>query len=752
MSLRKSLRPRWEAAGLYLFTAILSLLLLFSILGLKREAVRLPFTYQGDAMFYHVLIKGMIDHGWFLENPNLAAPEALNLRDVPSTDNNLYYVLLKLIALVKPMYPQVLNAFFLLGFPLTAISALYVLRHFGVSDLVAVFAALVYAFLPYHFIRGQHHLFLSAYYFVPPMIMIVLWIGRGEWTLADWRSKKGLFSLLVCLLVASTGYYYAFFACFFLLAAGITAALATRRASGLLTAAALTAVIFTGVAVNFLPSVSRFSSQGGVHFVRRIAGEADDYGLRFAQLVMPVRWHRARPLSELKEDYNMRLMINENDDASLGFIGSFGFIGLLVWFLFRKPSVRGMNEAGPAGLLNHLSLHTLAALLLGTIGGIGSLVAFFGLPQVRAYNRISIFIAFFALLAAALWMDGWARKFLRTTSRMVVFGAALGLLLSIGMLDQISPHYLPDYRKAEDEFMSDDVFVKQIESLVPPGAMIFQLPVVSFPENPRVNRLLDYDLARGYLHSKTLRWTYGAIKGRDADVWQRMVAARPVREMIETLAWSGFSGIYIDRFGFADSAASIESELRQRLGARPLRSPNERLLFFDLTGYRNQIMASVAEKERVERQQAALYPVMALWQSGFQDQEGSVSDNWRWCGAEGEMKIINPTGRPQQVKLEMFLSADNGGELSMESAFFNERFRLDRWGKLYEKTFVVPPGRHPVRFRCDAERVLPPNDFRELVFRVRNFNLAAVGGLPMQDQAGQPQREAILAGSAAAEK
>ncbi len=726
LSSPRSRQAIWRSVGVYLFTAAFSMLMLFTVMGFKREAVRMPFTYQGDTMFYHLLVKGMIDHGWFLDNPSLAAPGALDLRDVPSSDNNFYFVLLKLISLIKPIYPQVLNAFFLLSFPLVAVCTLFVLRRFGVSTPVAVFASLIYAFLPYHFTRGQHHLFLSAYYFVPLVVMIALWICRDE---LSWRSPRLILSLLVCLLVGSTGYYYAFFGCFFLLVAGVVAAMRLKSLRAMLLPAGLVALIFASVAINFGPSITRFSDQGDVHFVRRLSGEADVYSLRIAQLLLPVRSHRLEPLSDLKVDYNMRPLINENDDASLGVIGSLGFLGLLWWLLFRKPDVGRLNTEGRAGLLNHLSLMTGAALLLGTIGGLGSLVAFFGLPQVRAYNRISIFIAFFSIFAVALWLDGWAERRLQSNWKQAAFGAALGLLLALGLLDQISPRLLPDYRRAEDEFMSDEVFVKKIEAVLPPGAMVFQLPIVSFPENPKVHKLNDYDLVRGYLHSshlRHLRWTYGAIKGRESDVWQRMVAAKPTNELVETLAWAGFGGIYLDRFGFQDNGEKIERDLAELLGTAPLISPNDRLVFFDLRAYEQKLVAATPDAERAAKRESALHPVIAVWQAGFSDQEGTLTDYWRWCGADGQMQIVNRTGRDQPLNLEVTLSADHGGTVTMESRFFNESVRVDWKGQRFAKAITVPPGEHTVKFHSDARRVLPPNDFRDLVFRARNFKLTPV--------------------------
>ena len=728
-------RSQMKTLAGYAVALALCFVMLVWAMDLRRAHFRIPFTYQGDAMFYHLVVKGVIDHGWFLDNPSLAAPGNLDLRDVPSSDNNFYFALVKLFSLGASHYPLVLNFFFLLGFPLTVMAALFALRQFNVSWGVAVFASLLYTFLPFHFARGQHHLFLSAYYFVPLAVMVVLWICRDDLSLIDeatgrlrvnWRDPKLIFSALIFIFIGSSGYYYAFFACFFLLVGGMLVALRRKDARALLLPLCLIALTFGAVAVNLLPSITRFSDQGSVHFVRRLAGEADVYGLRIAQLVLPVRWHRLEWLSDVKVDYNMRPLINENDDASLGVVGALGFLGLLWWLFFHKPEIGQLNAEGAPGLFNHLSLLTGAALLLGVIGGFGTLVAFFGLPQVRAYNRISIFIALFALFAVALWLDEFSRRFAQSKGRGLAFHAVLALILILAALDQISPRFRPDYQRLTDEYMSDEVFVKKIEAALPAGAMIFQLPVMSFPENPKVHRMSDYDLARGFLHSQRLRWSYGTIKGREGDVWLRGVAAKSAQEMAETLAWAGFSGIYLDRFGYQDNEAKIESELSNVLSAAPLISPNERLVFFDLTAYQQKLKEQHPQAEWEARREAARHPIIAVWQTGFSDLEFGQGRSWYWCGAEGQMTLVNSSSIEKQVKLEMLLAADNGGTVEVASPFFTEKLKVDWKGQQVSRTFALPPGEHAIRFACDARRVLPPNDFRELVFRVINFEVTPI--------------------------
>jgi phosphoglycerol transferase len=94
--------------------------------------------------------------------------------------------------------------------------------------------------------------------------------------------------------------------------------------------------------------------------------------------------------------------------------------------------------------------------------------------------------------------------------------------------------------------------------------------------------MADYDLMRGYLHSDDLRWSYGFMKGRPGDP-SPALAELPTEQMARDVAAAGFSGIYIDRFGYDDNAASLERELTAATGEQPLVSPNGRLSFFELS-------------------------------------------------------------------------------------------------------------------------------------------------------------------------
>ncbi|MDX2034383.1 MAG: hypothetical protein SF339_27155 [Blastocatellia bacterium] len=707
---------------LLLFALALCAGILVCTLKLWQADLRVPLVYYGEAKYNALLIKTVMDHGWHLRNPSMGMPDGLDLRDVPMSDNNLHIAAIKLLGLFSTRYGRVLNLFFLLTFPLVTASALYVLRHFGVSRLSAVFAALLYTFLPYHFVRGEHHLFLAAYFTVPLAVMMVLWVAAGA---VAPRSRKMAASVGICLVLGATGTYYAFFTCFFLLVAGGLAAAQHRRLRLLAMPCVLVAILFGGLVINLLPSILYLRERGDTPVVQRQTYEAEIYALRIGQLLLPVSGHRLFPFAAVKAAFNQRVFINENDDATLGAIGSIGFLSLFGWLLFRKPEHERIDEDGTGGALSRLSILNLAALLLGTFGGVGALVALLVTTKIRAYNRLSVFIAFFSLMGLALLLDRFARRHITTPARRMGFAATLAVALALGLLDQTTPAFVPEYAKIIREFNSDAAFMRQIQSTMPSKSMIFQLPFVPFPEYPKVGNMYDYDHARGILHTQGLQWSYGAMKGREGEIWQRQTSAQPTPEMLETIALSGFQGLYLNRNGYRDNPSSVENELTAALGKPRFVSEDGKLLFFDLRGFEAQLRGKYAADWEARRENA-MHPLITLWTEGFSDQEGPPDNSFRWSRAEGELRVTNGAPRARRVRIELAVQTENDANLWISGPLWNESFRTNAQPTRIERELTIPPGTHAIRFRSDGRRVIAPGDFRTLIFKVSRFRMTPV--------------------------
>ena len=134
-------------------TVIGGLLLPVLLLRLWDADLAVPLSAAGDGPQTQMFAQGVIEAGWFLRNDRLGMPGGQELYDFPMADH-LHFASIKVIGLAFPDAALAVNLFYLLTFPLVALTALYFLRQLGVGYPVAVVAALLYCCLPCHFLRG----------------------------------------------------------------------------------------------------------------------------------------------------------------------------------------------------------------------------------------------------------------------------------------------------------------------------------------------------------------------------------------------------------------------------------------------------------------------------------------------------------------------------------------------------------------------------------------------------------------------
>src|ERR1041385_5528156 len=145
-------------------------LLTWWLLNLRHAALRQPLNYLGGDEFPIAMwVKQMQETGWVLYNPRLGMPVPPEILNYPMPDAFNFFVLKCIGMIVKP-YGLVMNIFFLAGFPLTFLASTYVLHRLRIGLLTAIFVSLLYSFLPFHFMRAESHMNLSAYYTVPLII------------------------------------------------------------------------------------------------------------------------------------------------------------------------------------------------------------------------------------------------------------------------------------------------------------------------------------------------------------------------------------------------------------------------------------------------------------------------------------------------------------------------------------------------------------------------------------------------------
>jgi phosphoglycerol transferase len=118
-----------------------------------------------------------------------------------------------------------------------------------------------------------------------------------------------------------------------------------------------------------------------------------------------------------------------------------------------------------------------------------------------------------------------------------------------------------------------------------------------------------YEPLRGYLHSTSLRWSYGATKGRPSD-WSAQLAAQPLSYVVAAVAASGFDGLWVDPAGFEPAkAGQIERALRAQLHQAPLTSRDGDLWFFDLRPYEARLAQTHPRAQLAALRTRTLHPL-----------------------------------------------------------------------------------------------------------------------------------------------
>jgi phosphoglycerol transferase len=685
--------------------------------------VPLRYTQVDDTKFYFMLVKGILDHGWYQTNANLGAPFGQQLYDFPQGADNLNFLIIKVLGLFTSNWAEVTNLFFLATFPLTGLAAYYAFRSLDVSPAPATVCSVLFALLPYHFYRHESQVLLSAYYSVPVACYLFIALVTGKPVLARrsrpgprmlaWCSGRSGLTVAGCVVIGSAGLYYAGFALVLTAAATIVAVVGGRGRRALVSGVVLCLAVGATLAFNLAPSIAYGSEHGSNTQIARTPIESEQLGLRLSNLLLPVQGDRIPGLSKVSGDYAAATSPGycESCNETLGVVGASGFVVLCLVGLAALVGVAGVTGAGRLAWqarFRPAALGVAVAFGIGTIGGLSSLIAYFVTPDLRAWNRLSLFIAFFSLLAVGMLLDGARRRLRERAKARRAAGrsaarpgrrAALGwaailiVVLGIGGADETSNFYLVSYAASAREYHSDQAFGRRIEADLPRGSSILELPYVPFPEGYHVAGVptvassgfsTSYELLRPYLNTTGLDFSFAAVKGRP-DNWESALSAKPLNLAIAGAAAAGFSGVYVDPRGYGTSSARVAEWLHQLLGVEPLISSLDDAWFFDLRPYRRKLEAVGTPAAIARLRQATLYPLQAT------------------CGpGPAELELTNPTSTPARAAFSATLENGVDGSVAVAISFpggATERRTISSSQPTYlARRVVVPPGTSRVTF------------------------------------------------------
>lgn len=561
----------------YLFCLILMLILLGAFSGLSYFSFTSPLFYAYDGVFSLSLVKGILENHSIWINPYLGFHNGYIGYDFPMTES-FHFLLIMLLGLIFGHDPIVItNLFYLLSFVLAAWSSLWVLRYYKISYPLALAGAMIFTLLPYHFYRSTMHLFLSSYFTIPLWCALITTIYQnGKLQLHRNNMLNIILVLLLSYILSATGVYYTFFGCFFLICVAVIA-WSEKRSSGAIVSLVMVALMVLFIIIQLAPAIL-YHSQYGVNpsAALRSPVQTEIYGLRIAHLLLPPEYDRINFLANITNRYNQIFIsgLNESIYSHLGLISSVGFILLLLMIFIPRKFPDEIQ-------LKLISKLNLVAVLFATTSGFAVLFSFFVTDMIRSVNRISVFIAFFAIFMVLYLLQLIIHKY--KIKSIAAWLIAL-VLAYIAAVDQIDPHAF-DNRGVINTIISDKQFVNQIEPLLPKNAAIFQLPYMDFPE-PQIipGAMGTYEPMSLYLYSQDIHWSYGATRGRAVDSWNKATAELPVKAMLVKLKSAGYNGLIVDLNGYPDKGQKITQELNIELDGDKFTSLDKHYVFYSLVG------------------------------------------------------------------------------------------------------------------------------------------------------------------------
>ena len=695
-------------------------------LRLWHADINVPIRIGGDSTQVLGYVQNMIESGTPLSGPRLNAPFGQQYLGFPLGPDLINFAMLRAISLVAGGAAATVTLFFLLTFPLVAVAAYWALRGLGIGRPVAYFAAVVYAVVPFHFLQGTGHLFLSSYFAVPIAAYVLVKTAQGRSLFVrrprNWRLVG---YAVLAVVVATTGIYYAAFTLLLILPAAVLGWLRTRSARVLASAAAIAALIVVVLGLTLLPGFLDTMHNGpNADFPIRGAAETGFHQLRPTNLVIPVADHYFPPFASLAADYTRTFPNSGENGNSAGLVASAGLallvlvvLGSLVGAFTRRRLWRQEKTVGALALV---------CVLIGRTGGFSSMFALLVTPEIRAWGRIQTFVVFLAVVAVGLALT-LAWRFLRRTKwrNAVVVVLLFGVVFTA--VDQTGRAIIPDYPGIQSTYAADGTFTRQVEAALPPGAAVYQAPYRPYPEAVPVNDLPDYEPLRPYLQSSSLRFSYGGEKGRESG-WQVFVFDREPEQVLPLLCLAQFSAVWGDRASYGSAtAASGTSDLGAALAISPMVDATDRYEVFDLRPYCATFQAGLDVATLARLQDQILRPIWYDWDKGAlpaRIPEGTIIRDVR---LPAQLSLTDAGDGARPITISLVISAIYPSAGSIDVVWPDGTTQTAAQGDRVTRTINLDNGKSAIRFTPD-QATPTVNQFLMSDFYALDADLLTVNG------------------------
>ena len=409
---------------------------------------------------------------------------------------------------------------------------------------------ITFGFAQFALARSLHHLNVTNYWYVPFCLLIADWMSRDQ--MGELRGRRFLYCVLGSFLIGMQNPYYTNV----FLQLVLLGAFYQYFRQGWKPVIQAGGIVVASAAGFFLMNIGTFA----YHFTHGPNPDAavrefkwlELSALKCADMLVPPPNHSL--FGALGDAYYNHAVALPNfpevpPSCYLGLLGIAAFVWLTVVSVRRLVGETARN-------LPLEAWQTLWIVVYSIAGGLNCLLGIFGVTMFRSTTRYCIFILPILLLFAI-------RRLSKQRMDPEVGIAAAGLCALLALWDQTPPvaEFEANTAELRQVVDSDREFTQKIEAQLPKGAMIFQVPIMEFPESPAPG-MPSYDHFRPYLHSTALRFSFGGIKGRPWLKWQQEVGQHSLPDFIHAIESYGFAAVYVNRHGFPDKGEGLLKAFR----------------------------------------------------------------------------------------------------------------------------------------------------------------------------------------------
>jgi len=645
---------------LSLQTITVSILALF-VRGMSFSDLLLVQMF-GDGLNNYAIAKGFVDGLSGAVNPNIGAPYGLSMFATPSLDF-IYLIQIWVLSMLTQNGIFAVNAMFFLGFGAAFTASYWVLSKNNSPKTLNVILSLSFAFIPEHWGR-QSHTALSLYWTIPLAIHFCLLIANdsfeNRFNRIKSRKDRVIEILKLCiflLFLTSQGAYYAFFTLFFSLIVLLGKILSTKRLPK------ITLSIFIGqlgLFLGFTLLVSKLATNSGTNLAifQRATWESILYGGHIPFLFLPWPGSGIPGTSRIGNVLDSAYPANENKIWSAWLISLF-MVAMFFALVNRIISSNGRKFVEKTE--NYILLMFFAGVAIYISGGIGLLIAILE-PQIRAWNRVSFFLSFLAIL--------WIVKQIPRIKKIVgsaplltknidsIVAIVYFLLISLVVIDQFPAglkNNLTVYRQGQLEMQT---FISRLEAGLTSDCMTLQIPVARYPENPPIQKMSDYDQFYPYLFAEKTRFTYGSMKETKMSSWHELLPKTYSSEFLELVSANDFCALLWDRNGLMDSEYSKLLKAIDKQGLVSDFSESKRWGYIYLDGIKSRLTSS----QILELRGRLLDSPIVTYALGFSTLESSPEGPFIWSTSKtSKIEITNPSNKLIRQRIEFQVKTSPAG-------------------------------------------------------------------------------------------